>query len=704
MEVLLTGNTGFVTPAWMETAFPGDHVLTTSAQDTQHDPHVKAITLDKKQQLSQLVSAYEFDRIVYFSEYLIPHSEQEGELERLRRVLQANRERPVQLLYLAGPEGVVQPAIGKSVMAQAAEALCLHYAQNSPMQIKVLRLPYLYGADSAAGAVGFAPLFAQAEQGSIHFDEPAEAPVFALCAEDLAELIHRIFDTWTSGWERFTAPSVFSATTAQLGEKLAALRPGTTVTYGTDIVRHYPADDGVLRARYGWFPRYDLLADLPEMYGQWQEARHPQGKPLARLWEVLRSRKKLLALAEILAAWVVAELLVRMTNTQAQFRVVDFRLLFIVLCGTMYGLNAGVLAAAMASFSLVLGYLRQGTTPLLLFYDPANWLAFIVYFVAGAVCGYVQLRGVESVRFVKDENTQLRERLTFVRRLYQDTLEDKQTFRRQLLGRRDSFGKIYDVTRQLDVMQPQKLYHKTVQIMEDVLDNHSLAVYHLDDNDQYARLMACCAARESNTRRSIELADYMPVLRALEQDGLWVNRELLPDLPMYACGVRENGRLIVLIFLYEADGDQLTLYYQNLFRILCGLVETALTRAFEYENAAYREQHLPGTRVLRTPYFIEKLAASCAMQEDKVAQHLLLRVTNGTPDQQALYTRLDTAIRASDLAGIGPDGKLYLLMNQASEAELPIVTERLRGKGIQVEPISFEAQLDLAADRQGAQA
>lgn len=117
---------------------------------------------------------------------------------------------------------------------------------------------------------------------------------------------------------------------------------------------------------------------------------------------------------------------------------------------------------------------------------------------------------MESVRFVKDENAQLRERLAFVRRLYQDTLEDKQTFRRQLLGRRDSFGKIYDVTRQLDVMQPQKLYHKTVQIMEDVLENHSLAVYHLDDNDNFARLMACCAAQEVQPAAALS---WLPICR-----------------------------------------------------------------------------------------------------------------------------------------------------------------------------------------------
>ena len=112
-------------PAWIETAFSGDHVLIAGAQGTQHDPHIKVITLDKKQQLSQLVSTYELDRIVYFSEYLIFHSEQEGELECLCRVLQDNRECPVQLLYLAGPEEVAQPASWHSLPGDV-----IHQAQQ----------------------------------------------------------------------------------------------------------------------------------------------------------------------------------------------------------------------------------------------------------------------------------------------------------------------------------------------------------------------------------------------------------------------------------------------------------------------------------------------------------------------------------------------------------------------------------------------
>ena len=275
----------------------------------------------------------------------------------------------------------------------------------------------------------------------------------------------------------------------------------------------------------------------------------------------LRQSTRLLRIVEILAAWLLSEVLVRATGTDAQFQMIDFRLMFVMLIGTVYGLNAGVLAAVLASVSLAAGYLRQGTTLMLLFYEPSNWLAFIVYFVVGASCGYVQLR---------EENNLLRDRLRFTQRLYQDTLEDKQMFRRQILGRRDSFGKIYTVTQQLDMLQPQEIYRKTVQVMEDMLENHSLTIYRLEQNHTFARLPAASAGLEPAPAHSIEVAQRLDVLRGIEQEGLWVNRELRPGLPMYAAGVRQNGTLVVLIGLRTATEEQMTLYYQNLFRILCG--------------------------------------------------------------------------------------------------------------------------------------
>ena len=576
MEILLTGNTCFVTKAWVEMAFPEDHVLITCGRGQPHPPKLRAITLDSKERIGQLVDSYEFDRIVYFSEYLTPHSEQEGELDRLRRVLQANRDRESQLLYLAGPEAVLTPAIGKTVVAQAAEALCRHYAETSKVQIKVLHLPYLYGCDGTGAPAGIAGLLTRMRDGELHFDEQALAPVFALCMKDLSELVLRVFDNWTPEWESFTAPVVFALNYEQLGEAWKALHPGLKITYGTDLIRTYPPDDGVLRCRYGWFPRYSLEEDLPRLFRTETHARHSRtwGQRLGGLRE---RHRHLLEAAEIVASFGFTELLVQLTGSQAQFRVVDFRLAFIVLAANVYGLNAGVAAALLASASLAVGYWEQGASPLLLFYEPSNWLAFLVYFVVGAVCGYVQLRSAENVRFAEEQCRLLEERLRFVRQLYQDIMEDKRSLRRQILGRRDSFGKVYAVTRALNETPPDKLPGKTVELLEDVLQNHSAAFYFVDAVGRTAKRAACSEGAEAP--RFLEGPALAELVQTLEQEEVWVNRALTPGLPMFGAAVRVDGKLRALVLLYDGGGEQLSLHYQNLFRILCGLVETAMTRA-----------------------------------------------------------------------------------------------------------------------------
>lgn len=74
--------------------------------------------------------------------------------------------------------------------------------------------------------------------------------------------------------------------------------------------------------------------------------------------------------------------------------------------------------------------------------------------------------------------------------MYQETLEDKNLYKKQILGSKDSFGKIFDITRKLDVIRPQELFLETVQVLEDVLENKSLGLYTLNPEKGYGRLEA----------------------------------------------------------------------------------------------------------------------------------------------------------------------------------------------------------------------
>ncbi|MFR7671425.1 MAG: hypothetical protein ACLU0O_12790, partial [Collinsella sp.] len=113
------------------------------------------------------------------------------------------------------------------------------------------------------------------------------------------------------------------------------------------------------------------------------------------------------------------------------------------------------------------------------FYEPSNWLTFIAYFVVGAVCGYVQLRNSEAIRAERDQNELVRNRNTFLTQLYHDAIEDKRAYRRQIVGRHDSFGKIFAVTQELDVLNPRDIYRKCCELLGEILENDSVAIYHV---------------------------------------------------------------------------------------------------------------------------------------------------------------------------------------------------------------------------------
>lgn len=711
MEVLLVGNTDFITKQWIQHAFPRDHVVIAEREGTvDGNDRLRIVNMSDANALAEALTTYEFDRIVFFSENLTPRSDRDGDLGALRRLLHAIRNRQTQMLMVSGPESeFTYPEnddvsdTSKSLMSRALEELCLYYARTYRLEAKIIRCPYLYAPERNGATAYFGRLFEQASAGSISFCEREQQQTCFLCADDLAELIYRMFDDWTAESEVFHVPNAFDFTYGDLADVISAAFPGLSVTFGEDRTQHYPADDHALRLRYGWSPRYSLKQDLPLMLQRWKEARAQEQSEKHLIWDFLRNHSKPWIAIEIFIAFILEELLRTAVQGNSQLGTVDLRLFFVVIVGTMHGLNAGVFAAALACVGMALSYASKGASFAPLFYDTSNWLAFVVYFVAGAVCGYVQLRNRENLRFMRDENSLLRERLAFLRDLYHDVLDDRRMLRGQIIGRRDSFGKMYAMTRELDEVQPQKLYHTTIRIMQDTLGGDSFGVYRIDSGGRFARLMAASPQTESLFSKSALLENYANIITALDHGGLWVNRNLEPDLPMYAAGVHADGKLAVVIVLAKAQPDQMNLYFQNLFTIMCGLVESAMVRAFDYENVARQAMLVPGTEFLNTRAFLPKVLAANELKHDHMGDHLLLRVDDAWQDNGS---RLMGAIRQTDEAGVLQDGNVYVLMNQAGKHELPIINKRLAQAGLHVTRVSGQeedALLDEASEQVAAE-
>lgn len=688
MRILLTGNTGYVTQAWIEHAFPGCRVLITGTpQVKSHAMHGISVLEGRNAEYRKLFEAYDIDTVVVFSHRLTYRSRQHGELEQLEELLDVCRAHaPQRVLYLDGPN--TGDEAQESAVSRAAVQLCMR-ACSENVQVRVVQLPYLYsGANKEDFLYG---LFADLErEGDYDFGTAPGQRVNMMSCMDLAELIRRFMEEWPQSSDVLRVPDTFGTTFVDLERALQTMNPAWRFEYDLSAAASEPAvDDQVLRRSYGFVPQRSLIDELLAEEQKYQSAKPKKRTAMEKfaLWR--GEHKKLFLFIELLVAVALTVLCGRLANWQYQFRLIDFRLLLVVLLSTMYGFNMGMLAATAASVLLLMAYAQQGFTWLTLFYEPANWISFIAYYTVGAVCGYLRLIANDKVRFVEEENEKMRGKLRFVQALYLDVLSDKREYKKQIVGSKDSFGKIFEITQKLNVMDEQEVFIKAIEIIENIMDNHSVALYSVD-NGQYLRLIASSKALGASLPVSNRLSAYQEALDTIEKGEVYVNNGLLKGYPMYMVGMHHNGELVSIAFVQEADYAQMSLYYINLFKILCGLISSSLAHALEHQDNTRDQRCVGTTHVLKPAYFEKRLEQERRKDEQKIATHILLHLDGMGKSVEEMDAVLSTRVRKCDIVGYAPDGELYLILAQATYQSLPVIEKRLSDAGIRSELVRVE--------------
>lgn len=694
MRTLLVGNTGYITNKFVEEAFPESLVMvmgdTSIRKNRKKNLFVRPFVKNEKE-LKDIFSTYDFEQIIYFSNYLSFHGETYGEAEMLRKILQLCRgKRNMRIVYLTGPERLYDVPTGKTLLVSEMENLSREYAKLYKTTVKIIRSPYLYSEQYEKDFLNTVFREISTEQ-KITFQEDESQRMFFLSMQDLAELMYKIFDNWDEKEEILNIADVFDHCFKDLGDKLTELCPHLKVSYARhSIMENMLKDDKIIRYKYGWFPKISILEELPELYEHYQERNNIKAGRLDIIKHILSKYKTVVRAVEFAAFFILFELLNGISGNQAQFKMIDLRLIFVVLFGSTYGINYGIAAAAAESLSLIRAFEAEGSSWYVLFYEPSNWIPFIFYFAVGAICGYIRMKNKDNVQFIKEENNLLQEKFLFTREMYQEAIEDKNLYKKQILGSKDSFGKIFDITRKLDVIQPQELYIETIRVLEDVLENKTFGLYTLNRENGYGRLETASAQVQGNYPNSIKLSEYSAAMEELENGNVWANREFLENYPMYMAGIRKNGELVMLICIQQVSREQMSLYFLNLFKILSGLVETSLLRALEYQKAVEYRQYVKGTHILKTEYFEERLKVQHDMREQKLASYVLLKVEYSEMSLQKADEILRSKVRENDVWGISESKELYLMLVQTDKEALPNILARLKQAGLVCRQIDEE--------------
>lgn len=148
MEVLLAGNTGYVTETFIEESFPECDVVVLGNEMLKSNRKKNILSrpfIKDEKELKEIFETYEFERIVYFSNYLTMHGRMIGELEQLRQILQlCKKNKEIRMLYLTGQESIYNITSGKTLLVSAAENVVMEYGNMYQINTKILRIPHLY--------------------------------------------------------------------------------------------------------------------------------------------------------------------------------------------------------------------------------------------------------------------------------------------------------------------------------------------------------------------------------------------------------------------------------------------------------------------------------------------------------------------------------------------------------------------------------
>lgn len=684
-RILLVGNTGYITQKFIDEAFENNRVLIAGPTHLKSGGKIKVYN-GMRIPYEKIFETYDFDVVIFFARELTYRTRSVPDTEKLREILNfaSKYQKDVKVIYFSSLDGAYSNKKDKSVITLSKEALCEFYTKHFGIDIKIVRIPHLYRGALEGDFLN--SIFSQMETGTVSLKEIEGSKSFFISMRDVSLLVSRFLENWQEGIGILNVGDEFDITFGDMMKKISSLKPDTKINYtGEDEGDLLDIKNTALRNEYGWFSRISIIDDIEEEYENYLIEKTLSATDLAsRIKKWIKEHTPAVKAIEIALMFVVTELLNIITGSSVMFSVVDFRMAFIVIVAIVHGLNSGLLAAGLSSFAWFVAKIISGTGWLTIFYEPTNWFAFVYYFLVGAVSGYVRLAKDDKIKFGNEQIDLLEEKLEFTRELYQDTYNEKRDLKKQIIGSKDSFGKIFDVTKKLDTVEPHKLYLKIMDTFEDTLENKTVCVYSVNEKSVFGRLEVASRDILGEVSRSISLDIYQPVLDKIKKDEIWKNTEFKPNLPMYASGIWRKDKLELLIFIWHAKPEQNSLYYVNLFKILCDLVEMSLLRAYDYNQQLYEKQYIRGTHILSSDEFERIYKNFKDMAERKVFAYEFMEIDTNGHSYEEVDKMLAGKIRANDILGEIDSGKLGVLLSQATKNDLKYILPRFENLDINV--------------------
>ena len=710
MNILFTGNIARLSPQFFEAVAGLDDkenllILYNEESDNREKQNnrikenldrirglsfVRVFDSGKGKSLETLFKSYSFEMIVYFSKALDGAKRFYDELEDLEENLHLAKKYNVPLFTQVVTNDIYREVKdadirfrNRRMLLMTGERMGYISASTDNIKVVTLRVPRLYSEKSNAWEMSYW-VDEAILNNKITFSGGRLEDTDFLNDQDLGELIERIADLPPQN--DYVEMDLSGGNICNLEiiyENFKKVNPDVDVYYknGT-VIQPIIKNSEVARTEYGWYPKHNIWKEIPVIYeNRFDEIKKNNIKKdrkekLHRFGEATRVG------FEIFALFFLAEWLNRKVSGNAVLGFIDFRMVAVMIIGSMNGLMPGLLSALLAS----IGYLITSHKTLswqILLLNVMNWLPFVSYFLLGAVSGYGRDKHEDEKREARQERKVLEKKYEFLNKTYEDVLKSAEQYNSQIIGYTDSYGKIYGAIQKLDSMQPEEVYFEGIQVLEKLLDNNSIAIYNVYDGNIFARLVVCSKQENGNLKKSVDLRSFPEMTEKVFRGESFINSKCLPDYPAYCCPVMEGEKIRAMVQIIHAKDSQMNNEFHNKLFIISRLISASIARAVSEQER--EDRFIEGTHVLKKEKFLETLDIYEQMSLKNFMDYTLIRLIPVRPEVDIydsknirdVETGLQGVIRNNDILGIGSDDAIWLLLLQTGKAGANVVKQRL---------------------------
>ena len=500
----------------------------------------------------KIAYAYSPDVIWYFSGFADGGDGLDNESRKIERLIECCVANEVQKLIIISsinslnytPLTEQKMIIGKEFASPRSfdcakmEELVSFNAGRGQIRTVIVRAPYISGRISRNNYLSsiFATMM---DNGAVSFPYNEKQMIDFFSLRDLCELLISITEETMDSTGEYTVLSGYQTTYGEFGSMLKGLDATVKLEYDRpavyDLVLNKEREAQRVRESYGFIAADNVLDGLDEAYREYSRNVVKKSALKEKLGKFLTLvSDNTLKFAELIILFIAVQYLLKYTSDSVYFKYIDLRLFFVVILGMTHGMHIGILAGVLECISLVLVYRQTGVNGMMLFYNVDYWLPFAIYLMTGAITGYITTAKNQKISFMEQETAALQDKYMFLNNVYMSVIDNKEEYKRQILGYQDSFGKIFEAVEKLDSSVPADIFMNGVNTLERILNNRSIAIYTMDEWQKYLRLVACSREMMARLTNSVSIDDFRIIYDEILDKGTWKNTDFAPGLPMYA--------------------------------------------------------------------------------------------------------------------------------------------------------------------------